>query len=43
MDEPGTDRSAEIQIGEESPDDIFGLLCSWNGDIRNHQWEPAIP
>ena len=43
MDEPGTYRPTAVRVQEQPPDEILGLLCSWNGRIRNHQREPAIP
>jgi hypothetical protein len=33
----------KVWPGEQSPNEIFGLLCSWNGHIRNYQRTFAIP
>ena len=43
MDESGASRSREIRIQEKSTDDILGLLCSWDGDVRDHLRKGAIP
>jgi hypothetical protein len=43
VDEPGTYRPATVRITAESPNGILGLLCAWNGYIRNDQRERAIP
>ena len=43
MDESRASRSGEIRIQEKSSDDILGLLCSWDGDIRDHLRKGAIP
>jgi len=43
MDEPRAHRSGAIRVQEQPADDTFGLLCSWNGHIRNDQREHAVP
>ena len=43
MDEPRANRSAAVRVREESPNEIFGLLRSRDGHIRDRQWELAIP
>jgi hypothetical protein len=43
MDEPRAYRSTTVRVKEQSPNEILGLLCSWNGNIRNDQREPAVP
>ena len=43
MDGTGDPRPGKVQFEGQSPDEIFGLLCSRYGDIRNCQREATIP
>ena len=43
MDESRANRSAAIRAEEESPNEIFGLLRSRDGHIRDRQRELAVP
>jgi hypothetical protein len=43
MDEPGAYRSTTVRIQEHSSNDTFGLLCTWNGGVRNYQRTPPVP
>ena len=42
MDESGTHQPTEVWGDYPSPDEIFRLLFSWDGYIRNHQREPTF-
>ena len=43
MDEPGAYCPGAVRLQERSSDNIFGLLRSWDGHIRNHQRECSFP
>ena len=43
MDEPRAYRPAGVRTQGQSPNELVGLLFSWNGHIRDYQWEPPIP
>jgi len=43
MEESRADLSRTVWAQEQSSNESFGLLCPWNGHIRNNQWEAAVP
>jgi hypothetical protein len=43
MDESRAHPPTAVRARKQLPNEIFGLLCSWHGHIRNHQREPAVP
>ena len=43
MDGTGDPQPGKVRFEGQSPNENFGLLCPWYGDLRNHQWGGAIP
>ena len=43
MDGAGADQPGTVRVEGQPPNEIFGLLCSWYGYIRNCYRECAIP